>query len=268
MKHGCLITGASGGIGKEFARVFAAEGHDLILVARSSDKLETLCAQLERTYGVEAVSFCADLSCHAEIRRLYDWTAEQDWQVDCLVNNAGFGDMSAFLDALWPRQQALIDLNISAVVRLTYLFGRDMKKRGSGRILNLASVAAFSAGPYMSLYYASKSFVLSFSEALARELKGSGVTVTALCPGPTATGFEKNANMGKSVMFSRFRPATAAQVAKAGYRAVMKGRSIKYHGFVTGSFQLLARALPRSLTRRMAEGMNRRRPEEEREIES
>ncbi len=104
--------------------------------------------------------------------------------------------MGAFLDADWLRQQALIDLNISAVVRLTYLFGNDMKKRGYGRIINLSSVAAFSAGPYMSLYYASKSFVLSFSEALAEELKGTGVTVTALCPGPTATGFEKNAGMG------------------------------------------------------------------------
>ncbi len=121
-------------------------------------------------------------------------------------------------DSEWNRQQALIDLNITALVKLTYLFGNDMKKRGIGRIINLSSVAAFSAGPYMSLYYASKSFVLSFSEALAAELDGTEISVTALCPGPTSTGFEKNAHMGKSVMFSRFKTATAKDVAEAGYR--------------------------------------------------
>jgi len=259
MKKLCLITGASGGIGKEFAHIFAKNGHDLILVARSTDKLEVLCKELKNAYGVEAIYCCTDLSSYAEIQRLYDYTKESGWQVDYLVNNAGFGDMRAFLDADWPRQQALIDLNISAVVRLTFLFGNDMKERGYGRIINLASVAAFSAGPYMSLYYASKSFVLSFSEALTEEVKGSGVTVTALCPGPTATEFEKNANMGRSVMFSRYKPATAEQVAKAGYNAVMRGKQIKYHGFVTYSFNLLTRLLPRSVTRKLAKGMNRSR---------
>jgi len=257
MKKLCLITGASGGIGKEFAHIFAKNGHDLILVSRSMDKLEVLCTELKNAYGVKAIPCCTDLTSYAEIQRLYDYAKESGWQVDYLVNNAGFGDMGAFLDADWQRQQALIDLNISAVVRLTFLFGNDMKKRGFGRIINLSSVAAFSAGPYMSLYYASKSFVLSFSEALAEELKGSGVTVTALCPGPTATGFEKNANMGQSVMFSRFKPATAEQVARAGYIAVLRGKQIKYHGFVTHSFNLLTRLLPRSITRKLAKGMNR-----------
>lgn len=261
MGNFCLITGASGGIGKEFAHTFAKKGHDLILVARSIDKLGALCVELKNAYGVKAVPCCADLTSYAEIQRLYDYTKGSDLQVDCLVNNAGFGDMSAFLDADWSRQQALIDLNISAVVRLTYLFGYDMKERGYGRIINLSSVAAFSAGPYMSLYYASKSFVLSFSEALAEEMRGTGVTVTALCPGPTATGFEKNANMGQSVMFSRFKPATTEQVANAGYDAVMRGKLVKYHGFVTYSFNLLTRLLPRSVTRALAKGMNRSKSE-------
>ncbi len=248
MEKFCLITGASGGIGKEFAHIFAKDAHDLILVARSTDKLKALCIELKN-------------ASYAEIQRLYDYAKERGWQVDYLINNAGFGGMGAFLDADWLRQQALIDLNISAVVRLTYLFGNDMKKRGYGRIINLSSVAAFSAGPYMSLYYASKSFVLSFSEALAEELKGTGVTVTALCPGPTATGFEKSAGMGQSVMFSRVKPATAEQVAKAGYDAVMRGKQIKYHGFVTHSFNLLTRLSPRSITRRLAKGMNRSKSE-------
>ncbi len=256
MGNFCLITGASGGIGKEFAHIFAKNGHSLILVARSTDKLKALCAELKNAYEVETIPYCADLTSCTEIQRLYDYSKESGWQVDYLVNNAGFGDMSAFLDADWPRQRALIDLNISAVVQLTYFFGNDMKERGYGRIINLSSVAAFSAGPYMSLYYASKSFVLSFSEALAEELKGSGVTVTALCPGPTDTGFEKNANMGKSIMFSRLPTATAEQVAKAGYTAAMLGKPIKYHGIVTHSFNLLTRLLPRSVTRRLAKGMD------------
>ncbi len=257
MGNYCLITGASGGIGMEFARVFAKNGHDLILVARSGDKLDALCGELKTAYRVDAVPFCADLTSYAEIQSLYDWAKQNSFQVDYLVNNAGFGNMGAFLDADWSRQQALLDLNISAVVRLTYLFGKDMKELGYGRIINLSSVAAFSAGPYMSLYYASKSFVLSFSEALSEELKGSGVTVTALCPGPTDTGFEKNANMGKSIMFSRLPTAAAEQVAKTGYAAAMLGKPIKYHGIVTHSFNLLTRLLPRSVTRGLAKGMDR-----------
>lgn len=257
MKNPCLITGASGGLGREFARIFAKNGQDLILVARSTAQLEQLSGELKEAYGTDAVPFSADLTCDSEIQRLYDWVREKGWQVDCLVNNAGFGDLGAFLDGDWTRQQALLELNVLAVVRLTRLFGKDMKRRGFGRILNVASAAAFSAGPNMALYYASKSFVLSFSEALAEELKGSGVTVTALCPGPTATGFERNAHMGKSVMFSVFPPASAERAAKAGYEAMMGGKPVKYHGFVTHSFSLLSRLLPRSAARRLAKGMNR-----------
>lgn len=258
MKNFCLITGASGGIGMEFARTFARNGHDLILVARSQDKLEALKEELQTRYDVEVIVYPADLTESAEIEKLYEYLRRTNLRVDVLVNNAGFGDLCPFLDSKWDRQQALIDLNITALVRLTYLIGNDMKKHGSGKIINLSSVAAFSAGPDMSLYYASKSFVLSFSEALSEEMEGCGVTVTALCPGPTATGFEKNANMGKSVMFSRFKPATAEQVAKTGYHAAMKGKTVKYHGFVTYIFNIMSRLLPRSVTRTFAAGMNRK----------
>ena len=261
MKNFCLITGASGGIGAEFARAFAKNGHDLILVARSKDKLEALKYELENKYAVEAIVISADLTSESDIEQMYNHLRTADLRVDVLVNNAGFGDLCAFLDSNPERQKKLIELNISALVILTYLFGNDMKKRGRGRIVNISSAAAFSAGPYMSLYYASKSFVLSFSEALAEELKGSGVTVTALCPGPTSTEFEKNAHMGRSVMFSRFKPAAAKDVAEVGYRAAMKGKRVKYHGFVTHSFSLLTRFLPRSATRRLAKGMNQSKPE-------
>lgn len=257
MKNYCLITGASGGIGLEFARVFAKNGYNLILVARSNDKLESLKKELETRYSIKAVAYSADLTSCVEIEQLHKYVIESNLQVDILVNNAGFGDLCAFLDSKWDRQQALIDLNITALVKLTYLFGNDMRKRGTGRIINLSSVAAFSAGPYMSLYYASKSFVLSFSEALAAELDGTGILVTALCPGPTSTGFEKNAHMGKSVMFSRFKTATAKDVAEAGYRAAMRGKNIKYHGFVTNAFNIATRLLPRRIAGKMAAGMNR-----------
>lgn len=203
------------------------------------------------------VAYPADLTSCVEIEQLHKYVIESNLQVDILVNNAGFGDLCAFLDSKWDRQQALIELNITALVKLTYLFGNDMRKRGTGRIINLSSVAAFSAGPYMSLYYASKSFVLSFSEALAAELDGTGISVTALCPGPTSTGFEKNAHMGKSVMFSRFKTAAAKNVAEAGYRAAMREKNIKYHGFVTNAFNIATRLLPRRITRKMAAGMNR-----------
>lgn len=257
MKQLCLITGASGGIGMEFARVFAKNGYDLILVARNRERLDAVKAELEAESETQVTVCPADLTSADQIEQLYEHLISVGAQVDTLVNNAGFGDLGAFLDSDWRRQQALIDLNITALVRLTYLFGSEMKKRGAGRIINLSSVAAFSAGPYMSLYYASKSFVLSFSEALSEELKGSGVTVTALCPGPTETGFERNAGMEKSVMFSRFKPASAEDVAEAGYQAAMRGKSVKYHGFVTQSYRFLARLLPRSLLRRIAAGMNR-----------
>lgn len=253
----CLITGASGGIGTEFGDIFAKNGFNLILVARNKKKLETLCTQLTQQYGIQAISFGADLTKEEDIKKLYQFIQTNHLEVECLVNNAGFGDLGPFLERDWNRLRSLLDLNILALVQLTYLFGNDMKRRGSGKILNVASAAAFSGGPYMALYYASKAFVLSFSEALFEELKGNGITVTAVCPGPTSTNFEKNAQMGKSVMFSRFKPANAKDVAQAGYNALMKNKAIVYHGFVTKSFNIASRFLPRSLARKLAQGVNK-----------
>ena len=252
-----LITGASGGIALHFAKTFAENGYNLILVARSKNKLESLKQELESNYSVNVNIYALDLTSNNAIQDLYDYVKRKSLNVGVLVNNAGFGDCNAFLDSDWQKQKNLIDLNISALVEMTYLFGNDMKKRKRGKIINLSSVAAFSAGPYMSLYYASKSFVLSFSEALSEELKGSGVTVTALCPGPTSTDFEKNANMDHSVMFSQFKTSNAKDVAKAGYNAAMKGRAIKYHGVITYLFNIITRCFPRSTARYFAKKMNR-----------
>lgn len=255
--HYCLITGASGGIGEEFAHIFAQKGFNLILVARGKEKLEKLCTQLSEQNSIKAIPFSADLTQEAEIKKLYQFVQDKHLKVECLVNNAGFGDLGPFLERDWERLRSLLNLNILALVQLTYLFGRDMKKRNFGQIINVASAAAFSGGPYMALYYASKAFVLSFSEALFEELKENGITVTALCPGPTSTGFEKNAQMGKSVMFSRFKPANARDVAQAGYDAAMKGKAIVYHGFVTKAFNVASRFLPRNLARKLAQGVNK-----------
>lgn len=257
MKTYTLITGASGGIGLAFAKTFAQHGHNVILVARNKDKLKEVQEEIKADSVVETLVYDFDLTSLDNVQRLYDELKSASICVDILVNNAGFGDFGAFLDAEWIRQQNLIELNILALTKLTFLFGTDMKKRNSGKIINLSSVAAFSAGPDMSLYYASKSFVLSFSEALSEELKYTGIAVTALCPGPTATGFEQNAGMGKSVMFSLFKPATPESVASAGYHAAMKGTPVKYHGFITYMFNFITRCFPRSVSRKLAAKMDR-----------
>ncbi len=247
-----LITGASGGIGKAFANEFAKNGHDLIIVARSADKLSTLKGELEAKYGIKVECFACDLSVESECDRLFEYTRSHGFAVESLVNNAGFGDSNAYLDATWERQKEMVDLNIVALMKLSYLYGNEMKRNGHGKILNLSSVAAFSAGPYMSVYYASKAFVLSLSEAMYDELKGSGVTVTALCPSPTATGFEKNAGMKGAKMFTAFGAETPDAVARYGYKAMMMGKAVAYHGKVTHGYNIVTRLAPRSFSRKLA----------------
>lgn len=251
-----LITGASGGIGLELAKEFAENGHNLIISARSRDKLEKLKEELEKEYKIKVEVFAADLSDENNRNRLYSYTKSNGLDVDILVNNAGFGDSNDFLHTPWERQKNMVELNISALIHLTHLYGNDMKDRGKGKILNLSSAASFSAGPYMSVYYASKGFVLSFSQALHEELKGSGVTVTALCPGPTVTGFEKSAGMENAKMFHVFGVETAKAVAKCGYKGTMKGKAVVYHGKITHWFNIISRLTPRSFARKHATKLN------------
>lgn len=259
-KRYALITGASGGIGKEIAEIFAAEGHDLILAARRKEKLEELKAYLEEKYAVEVLAFPIDLSKKDAAEELHEKT--RGLAVDNLVNNAGFGDFKAFMDSEWSRQADMVQLNITALMQMSYLYGKDMRKHGFGHILNLSSVAAFCAGPYMSVYYASKAYVLSFSQALSEELKGSGVTVTALCPGPTSTGFESAARMKGSKMFTALKTASPKDVALCGYKAMQAGKPVACHSVNTKLMNIGSRLLSRKAARRFAMKINGRPAEE------
>ncbi len=251
-----LITGASGGIGYELAKVFAEKKHNLVLVARNIDKLSSLKDSLEKQYKVKAEIIEKDLIPEKAAVELYEEVEKRKLIIEILVNNAGFGDYAGFLDSDWEKQRNMVDLNITALMHMTYIFGNDMKKRGYGRILNLSSVAAFSAGPYMPIYYATKGFVLSFSEAVAEELKGTGVAVTALCPGPTLTGFESAAEMKNSKMFTAFGAARAKDVADCGYQALMKGKAVQYHGLPTRLMNIGSRLFPRQTARKFAKSIN------------
>lgn len=180
-----LITGASSGIGREMAALFAADRHDLIITARSQGKLDDVKRTLEHRYGVHVETVALDLSESDAPQQLHDYTVSQGFEVDHLVNNAGFADWTGFLDADWHRQHEMMQLNMAALAELTYRYGRDMREQGHGRILNISSVASMMAGPYMAMYFASKAFVRSLSEAVSYELRDTGVSVTCVCPGPT-----------------------------------------------------------------------------------
>lgn len=256
MNKTALITGASGGLGMEFAKIYAREGYDLVIVARSADKLEKLRDDICAQYGRSVWVLAQDLAQPNAAQRIYDYTVEQGITVTALVNNAGFGDFGNFWEIDMQRQTDLLQVNIMALVQLTRCFLPDMVSRGCGSVLNLSSVAAFSAGPRMCLYYASKEFVRCFSEAIAQELHGTGVTVTALCPGPTATGFEKAAQMKNSHMFTMFRPADAHAVAEAGFRAAEAGKALCYHSAPTHAVNIASRLLPRSVCRKFMMKVN------------
>ena len=198
MKNVALITGASGGLGECFAELFARDGYNLILVARNEEKLNRVKERMNREYNVSAEIFVCDLSDTDAADKVYAFAAEKEAEIAALVNNAGFGDFGEFHRADPEKLTAMVQVNDMTLMRLTRLILPQMTQRKSGKILNVASVAAFAPGALMSVYYASKAFVLSLSEGLSVELKKYGVTVTALCPGPTKTGFESAAALGES----------------------------------------------------------------------
>ncbi len=253
-----LITGASGGIGWELARQFAAGGHPLILVARSEGRLAERKAQLEKEYGVAVEILPQDLTLPNAAQAVYDSTVSRGWTVDILVNNAGFGDFVSFIDAEWKHQEDMVTLNVTALMQLTHCFARSMREQGGGRILNVASLAAVAPGPYMATYYATKAFVLSFSEAMSEELAEYGITVTALCPGPTESNFEAAANLKSGNLFSALPVERAATVARRGYKATMKGRAVRYCGITVCVMSFLSRLTPRWLNRKATKRINGR----------
>ncbi len=251
-----LITGASAGLGREFARLFARDGHDVILVARREDRLEELATELERECGVRARVMAADLTDAASPARLHDQTMAENIAVDFLVNNAGFGSTGPFKDQPTQRELDMISVNVSALVHLTRLFVPAMVDRGFGRVLNVGSTAGFQAGPFMATYYASKAFVNHFSEALDHELMGTGVTVTVSCPGPVATEFGGIAGNDKVRMF-KGGGATSASIAQDAYTAMHKGKRMLVHGMKFKFLLQTQRLSPRRMVHAITARMNR-----------
>ncbi|MFN2603881.1 MAG: SDR family NAD(P)-dependent oxidoreductase [Gemmatimonadaceae bacterium] len=230
-KSFALITGASRGIGLELAKECAKHGHDVLLVARHQDALEAAAGQIEGKYGVQAIVITADLRDPAAPSELLAATIEQQIDVQMLINNAGFGLGGEFLETDIEREIEMIGVNVVALTQLTKLFAPAMVKRRSGRIMNVASTAAFQPGPLMSVYYATKAYVLSFSEAIAEEWRNTGVTVTALCPGATATDFADTARISNTRLFQKLGVADAGNIARYGYKAMMRGDRVAIPGW-------------------------------------
>ena len=242
-----LVTGASGGIGEALARELAARGHDLVLVARSVGTLEALAAELAQAHGIIATSIGADLAASGAGRALATELRGRGLEIDIVVNNAGFADFGEFAHADLTKTMQMVALNVVTLTELTHELLPPMIERGRGRVMNLASTAAFLPGPLMAVYYATKAYVLSFSEGIAEELKGSGVTVTALCPGPTASGFQARAAMEDSKLVKGRKVMDAATVAKMGVDAMEAGKTVAICGFKNKVQAVMPRFLPRAL---------------------
>jgi short-subunit dehydrogenase len=251
-----MITGASSGIGYELTKLFAKDHHNVVLVARSAAKLTQFADELQRQFAVDVKVIPMDLMSASAPQLLFNQLQSEGVAIDFLVNNAGYGAYGEF--ARIPAEESLgqIQLNIAALTLLTKLFLEPMLQRRRGRILNVASTAAFQAGPLMAVYYASKAYVLSFSEALANELAGTGVAVTCLCPGPTETGFQERAAMGNSRL-AKFGMMSAKSVAIQGYRAMLAGRPLVISGFrnwlVAESVRFAPRRIVTAISRKVTE---------------
>jgi len=242
-----LITGASSGIGYEFAKLLAKECDVLVLVSRRQERLLDVKRELENSAPVSVKIIVKDLSQPGAVEDIYRELEREKISVDVLINNAGVGHLGAFAGTDWRRDSDMIAINITALTLMTKLFVKGMVERKKGKIMNVASTAAFQPGPLMSVYYASKAYVLSFSEAIAYELQGTGVTVTALCPGPTDTDFAKAADMEQSKLFRIKPPASASNVARYGYDAMIKGKTVAIPGVINKITTFSVRISPRKL---------------------
>ena len=253
-----LITGASSGIGLELAGCFAAEGCRLVLVARNPPALEALAKKLWETHGVEVIVLTSDLSLPESPRQIFDALQARSVAVDVLVNNAGFGANGDFAELPIQRELEMVRVNINALMELTARFLPAMIIRNRGGVLNVGSVAGFQAGPGMAVYFASKAFVLSFTEALAEELRATRLTVSVLCPGPTATNFGAVA-LGPKARSHRVAKMSAQAVDRAGHRAFRRGRVTVIPGWLNFGMVFLVRLLPRWLPRRIVRHYNQTR---------
>ena len=247
MKTTALITGASNGIGLELAKIHASKGGNLVLVARNKSKLDQLKAELENQYKVSVYTIGKDLSATESAQEVYDEINKQNIQIDYQINNAGFGGYGMFAETDWNTELNMIHLNITALTLFTKLFLNDMVKRRSGKIMNVASTAAFQPGPTMAVYCATKAFVLSFTEAVSKESHDKGVSITALCPGATETGFQEAAGLDDSKLFKGKKLPNAKQVAEFGYRSMIKGKTVAVHGMMNYILANSIRFIPRAI---------------------
>jgi len=231
MNPTALVTGASGGIGYELAKLFANDHYNLVLVARSAPKLTQFAGELQRQFGISAKPIPLDLTASPAPQFLFDQLLREGIAVDILVNNAGYGVLGEFAKVSLEESLGQIQLNVTALTHLTKLFLGPMIERHSGKIMNVGSTAGLQPGPLMAVYYATKAYVISFSEALANELKGSGVTVTCLCPGPTDTHLQERAGMENTRLVKTLRPMDAKTVARDGYRGLMSDKTLVISGF-------------------------------------
>jgi short-subunit dehydrogenase len=250
-----LITGASTGIGRELAELCAADRRNVVLLARSEDKLQSLADALRERYAVDVEVLVQDLEKPEAPETTRAELSSRGVEIDALINNAGFGYLGPFHEADPDNQLGMLQLNVTALTQLTRLFLPDFVARGRGQILNIASMASFQPGPFMAVYYATKAYVLSFSEALSEELRGTGVTVTALCPGVTATGFQARARTADSNLI-RFGTQDARGVARVGYRAMVRGKAVAIPGLANRFLALVVRLSPRAAVRRVVRRLN------------
>jgi short-subunit dehydrogenase len=247
MNKTALITGASSGIGLELAQIFAKNGVDLVLVARNTEKLNSLKIKIENFTKANVKVISKDLSDLKNCEQVVEELKNEKINIDYLVNNAGFGNYGFFIETDLKKELEMINLNITALTYFTKIYAGEMKQRGSGKIMNVSSTAAFQPGPLMAVYYATKAYVQSFSEAIANELKGTGITVTSLCPGPTESGFQSAAKINNIKLVKGRKIPTSAEVAQFGYEALMKGKVVAIHGLLNKVGTFSVRLAPRNL---------------------
>ncbi len=258
-----LVTGASSGIGRELARLAARDRLDVVLVARRRERLAELAQELTTRFGVTAEIVVADLAEPGTAQRVFQIASARNGGVDFLVNNAGIGVHGLFAETPLDRELEMLRINVLALTELTKYCVTGMIERRGGRILNVASTAAFQPGPLMAVYYATKAYVLSFTEALAEELSGTGVTATALCPGPTRTEFQEKAGFGDVPLLRGPLVWDAASVARVGWDGAKRGKRVVVPGFANRVLALGARLSPRRLSTKIARRLQENRKREE-----
>ena len=252
-----LITGASGGIGHELAKLFAQDGYNLVVIARSQEKLAQVAQELQSKFGILVKAIPKDLAIPTAPEEIFTELQNEGITIHFLVNNAGFATYGLFADTDLNSELQMMQVNMVALTHLTKLFLREMVKQREGKILNVASTAAFQPGPLMAVYYATKAYVLSFSEAIANELEGTGVTVTALCPGPTETGFQKRADMEQSRLVSG-RIMKVETVARIGYSGLMNNQTVVIPGLKNQLLAQSVRFMPRNFVTQIVRDLQER----------